>query len=132
MVRTHQILLALFTLFFVGVVVLADRGAGFWGFLKHVPMGDKLGHIGLLTVFSLLLNLVLRGRRLRPPLGSVMLGSAILAAVMSLEELSQAWIPSRTMDVTDWLANLAGIAIGQWLVARPLARRSQKSGIGPH
>ena len=37
--------------------------------------------------------------------------------LVSLEELSQGFIKGRTLDFYDWLADLAGLAIGQFVAA---------------
>jgi VanZ family protein len=38
-----------------------------------------------------------------------------------MEELSQAFVPGRSLSLTDWLANLAGVGLGgalAWRLAR--------------
>jgi len=44
-----------------------------------------------------------------------MAGSLVIAALISLEELSQLWVPTRTADWFDLLASYAGIAVGTLL-----------------
>jgi len=39
--------------------------------------------------------------------------TCVLAAIITLEELSQAFISTRSCDPLDWLADMAGLAIGQ-------------------
>jgi VanZ family protein len=106
----------------IGIILIANRGGGhFWHFLTDLPLGDKAGHLGLVGTLSLLLNLSLKGRRAPRPLSGIMLGSLLVAIVMTAEECSQAFFPSRTLDLFDGLANLAGVTIGE-IAARLLLR----------
>lgn len=109
-----------FAAFFIIIIIIANRGEGsnWWPFIEQVPMGDKLGHLGLVGSLSLLFNVAFRlrqpvwlPRRITPV-------SFALAVLLTAEELSQAFIPSRTCDPWDWLADLAGLACGQWLANR--------------
>jgi VanZ family protein len=118
----------LFIAFFCLIVALADAGQSsrWWPFLARVPMGDKIGHFGLVGLLSLLCNLAFPARRLRwgRRVGPVTLTTAILFFLVSAEELSQAFIPSRQLNLLDWFADLAGLAAGQ-VVARKLAPPSR-------
>jgi len=116
-----RLALVCYALLFIGIVVSADRGLSFWKFLNEWPMGDKLGHLGLVGSLSLLVNLVLRGRCAPRPFSRIMLGTLIIAGIMTAEELSQAFFPARTLDLLDGLANLTGAALGQ-LAARFMLR----------
>lgn len=126
--RVAILLLGLFAPAFTAIIIVAGRGDGnrIWGFLTRIPFGDKFGHVGLLAVFSLLLNLTLGARCASRRFGGWMLGSALLIVVMTLEEFSQVFITTRTFDVVDWLASLAGIAAGGFVARRILGapRRS--------
>ena len=117
---------------FVAIVAIADRGHGdrYWHFIRSIPFGDKLGHLGLVGTLSLLLNLALGRRKAPGRLGFAMLGSVIVLAVMSLEELSQIIVSTRTFDVFDWLANLAGTVVGE-MMARWLGRGEGRGESGP-
>ncbi|WP_052573083.1 hypothetical protein [Haloferula sp. BvORR071] len=110
---------------FLGIILNADRGGGqFYHFITELPLGDKAGHLGLVGTLSLLLNLSLNGRRAPRPLAGIMLGTLLVAGGMSLEECSQAFFPSRTLDWADGLANLAGATAGE-LGARYFLRRKR-------
>ena len=54
----------------------------------------------------------------------------ILLALLSLEELAQAFIPTRTCDFFDWLADLAGLALGQAAASTIRANPIPPHGIG--
>lgn len=114
--RRHLPLLALlgFVILFGVIISLANQGRGFWGFLEAIPYGDKLGHAGLVATLALLLNLTLRNRTLPRPFGMIQMGSGLAAVVMTLEELSQFLLPTRSPDLLDWIANLTGAALGQF------------------
>ena len=107
-------------MFVGGVIVCADRGAwrGFFGWINRLPLGDKAGHIFLIGIMAHLLNRALTGRALS--LGSLrwQLGGLIIGVVMTIEEISQIWIPSRTFDWGDLAANYAGILIAEWRARR--------------
>ena len=111
----------LFTSAFVSLIVLADRGqiGLIWEYVALVPFGDKLGHLGLVGTLTVLLNLTLKRRKAGP----LMLGSLLVLAGMMLEECSQYFIPARSFDGFDALANLVGVLCGEGLV-RMLPRRS--------
>ena len=104
-----------FILFFISIIVIADRGEGalWWSFLDRIPCGDKVGHLVLVGTLSLLCNLAIPS----PPCAGlwrfITLTTLVLLVLLSLEELAQAFIPTRTCDLFDWLADLAGLALGQ-------------------
>jgi hypothetical protein len=113
--------------FLAGIIYLANHGDGhLWAFLRGIPGGDKVGHLGLVGTLTLLLNLALRGRRAPGKLSRIMLGSLLVAVLMTLEECSQAMIPSRNLDLLDGLANLAGVALGD-RIARHRLRSPTKA-----
>lgn len=113
-----------FILFMLVIVTIANRGEGdrWWAFIHSIPYGDKLGHVGLMGALCLLCNLAFTPRRLRflPP--CVTRVTFILFTLITLEELSQAFIATRTCDPIDWLADLTGLALGQ--MAATVIRRS--------
>jgi hypothetical protein len=104
-----------FVSFFILIVIIANRGDGnrWWGFLVRHPYGDKLGHLILVGTLSFLTNLALSLRPL-PKLPSwITTVTLILFSLLTIEELSQAFIPSRSCDLFDWLADVCGLALGQ-------------------
>lgn len=104
-----------FGLLIVAAVTIANLGYGatWWPFLDRIPFGDKLGHIGIFGIFGFLCNLAVPGFRLRFLPRFITPATFVLIVLISLEELSQAYIPVRSCDFFDWLADLTGLAIGQ-------------------
>ena len=107
------------------LVVIVDRNA-MWDSIKdliwNTPYGDKVAHFLLVGVLSGLAVRASRAHRARWLLGLPTAAVAVFA-LASAEELSQRWIPHRTADVYDFLANTSGIVFFGWL-ATPRARRS--------
>lgn len=103
-----------FIAFFIWIVILADNpdGEPWWSFIGKVPHGDKVGHLGLVGTLSLLCNFAFSGRRAERGISRT---TWVLFILLSAEELSQGFIPHRSLDVFDWLADLAGLAAGQTL-----------------
>ena len=125
-----RIAAAAFILFFIAICVIADRGEGsrWWGFIDHIPQGDKLGHVVLIGAMAFLCNLAILPRS-RPWLPRfITLVTLVLLVLLSLDELAQAFIPTRTCDIFDWLANLAGLALGQTAALIPDQFRRRLKG----
>jgi VanZ family protein len=80
------------------------------GFLNFHE-SDKIVHSTMYGIFAWLAtrSLVRAGRPLRQAVLVVLLGIALFAA---LDEWHQLFIPGRSMDVFDWLADISGAAIG--------------------
>ncbi|MBC8333900.1 MAG: VanZ family protein [Anaerolineales bacterium] len=83
------------------------------------PYGDKAGHFLIMGLLCFFLNRTalasFPGSR---PATLIWRVSLILAFVVTLEELSQQYIPRRTFSLIDLAFSYAGIAFFGWLVAR--------------
>ncbi len=108
-----RLLTITFALFLVGLVALANAGRvpALFGIVAHLPGGDATGHFLLIGAMAFLLNASLPV--LRRPVGRFRLprGSLILALVVTVEELSQLWLPARSFSWADLLGNYLGILI---------------------
>lgn len=104
-----------FTGFFIWIIVIADKADGmpWWSFIGRIPFGDKAGHLGLVGTLSFLCNLAFSSKKPGQP-RFITRTTWVLFCLLSLEELSQGFIPHRHLDVFDWLADLAGLAVGQF------------------
>ncbi len=105
--------------FFIWIIVIADKAEGvpWWLFIHQIPFGDKVGHFGLVSVLSFLCNLAFARREVHQP-RFITRTTWVLLVLLSLEELSQGFIPHRQLDFFDWLADLAGLAVGQFVAMR--------------
>lgn len=124
MTRTLSSMAALvFGFFFIIIIGIADRGEGnqWWAFIGRIPYGDKIGHLSLIGILAFLCNLAIPPRPCSRLTCCITLTTLVLLVLLSLEEIAQAFIPTRTCDFYDWLADLAGLALGQF--AATLARR---------
>src|SRR6478736_7075733 len=112
--RPITVAAALFFLFICWIVVQADRGADNF-FIDHVralPNGDKFGHVGLYGLLALLVDLALRQRRVS--FFEMPMGCALVLAFALIEELSQGFFPTRTVDIGDVIADCLGIYLAAW------------------
>ena len=106
----------------VGVIILcADMGRLSWvtNVLKTNPGLDKVCHFGLVGTLAYLFNQALGFRKLGP----VMLGSLVVAVVITVEEISQIWVPGRNFDYGDMAANIGG-CISADLLSRWRAKKA--------
>ena len=111
------------------VMLIASVNAGsmpqLWGPLYAIPFGDKVGHFVLMGTFAFLANLSLHCRTVQIKGCRVMLGTLIVFALVAAEEISQAFIPTRSCDAVDFVADAAGILAGS-AVARACWRFRSK------
>ena len=77
--------------------------------VRQTPYGDKVGHFLLMGLFSLLVNLALSCRKIRMGRLSALVGSVIVALVVTVEEFSQIFVRYRRFDPADLLFDYAGI-----------------------
>ncbi len=89
--------------------------------VPSVPGGDKAAHAIMYGVLGGLAAFALVGIR-RPVLAhaAALVGIAALAA---LDEWHQLYIPGRSADVADWMADVIGATVALILSALALARR---------
>jgi VanZ family protein len=100
-------------LFLALVVYCADSPAHLHVFslIRAIPGGDKLGHFLLMGAFAFLLNLSLSNRRVKFVGRSLLVGSMVALALITIEEFSQRFIPYRTFDLLDLVADYAGVFV---------------------
>lgn len=103
-----------FLLVLLGLIALADAGKlGPLDVFYSFRYGDKVGHFILLGTLALLVDLALLQTVTRwSPQTLVLAGSGVIAVLISLEEMSQLWVPTRNPDWFDLLASYAGIVAG--------------------
>jgi polysaccharide biosynthesis protein VpsQ len=103
----------LYTLFLALLVFLVDQKQYQFLFriVRRTPYGDKAGHFLLMGLFSLLVNLALSCRKIKVGTLYLLLGSIIVALVVTLEEFSQIYVRYRSFDPVDLLFDYAGILL---------------------
>lgn len=111
--------------FVLWIIYAANRGDenAFLRIVDLIPYGDKLGHFWLYGGLALLLNLLLKRKIV--PLWSVrlQLGSVLIFSFAVLEELSQGFFATRTLDGWDLIADLLGVYIAAILVTYKVCER---------
>jgi len=108
---------AIFTLFIVGLIILADQDAlpPFIDALYDFPYGDKLGHLILFGLLNFILTLTfLRALPNRTSYRVALSVGLILAAAVTAEEYSQQFFSARTFDLVDLFTSYLGLVIGGW------------------
>lgn len=101
----------LFFLFIMWIINLADSAEYNFAFfiVGNIPYGDKISHALLYGVMALLLNFGL-GFKTKRILGfNMQVGAMIVLFFAGVEELSQYYFPSRTLDVYDFIVDIVGV-----------------------
>ncbi|MBY5991512.1 VanZ family protein [Ferrimonas balearica] len=112
-----------FLAFLLWVILMANRGeASVWfELVGAVPYGDKLGHLVLYGTLALLMNWALGWRALSRS-EWLQWGSLSVALFALAEELTQGFLPRRTLDGWDLMADGVGLvlatAVSVWLKRR--------------
>jgi len=98
--------------FILWIIYLANSGSNsiFFDLVRVIPYGDKLGHIGLFGMLSFIITLTTKGKSLRVGEFHIYYGALIVFLFAFIEEISQAFISSRTFDITDLVADIIGIS----------------------
>ena len=103
--------------FIIWIIVNANTGQpiAILQWLHTVPNGDKWGHLVLATVLTLSFNGMFAFRTTK--LGPIpfYFGTLTVAALAFMEELTQFFIPNRTVELYDLLADGAGLLLGTFL-----------------
>jgi hypothetical protein len=114
---------------FALIVVAADQGMLPAGIrrLYNWPGGDKVGHVVLLAVVSGAVGLAVRARSVRFGRWSLPLAGVVVGVVITLEELSQIWLPGRSPSLVDLACSYLGVVLGTWAAAAVLRARFGKA-----
>ena len=109
-----RVILPLAFFLFIGVIIfLADTADDNFAFklIGHIPYGDKFMHAILYGVMALLLNYGLKYKSYKLLGYNMQLGAIIVLTFAGLEEISQYWLPSRTCDLFDFVADVVGVVL---------------------
>ena len=111
----------LFTLFIIGVIILADQNAipSSIRALYDFPNGDKLGHFILFGLLNLILTLTFLLALPNRTSNRVALSVGLtLVLGIAIEEYSQQYFSARTFDLIDLTAGYFGLILGGWIAIR--------------
>lgn len=114
----NQVLLLITCILFLSVIYIIDEipGSLFAIFIDSIPYGDKISHIGFYGFLALAFNHALKLQPIRVLNQSALLGSTLIILLSSGEELSQYFIPSRTVDGLDLICSYIGIWLAELLI----------------
>jgi polysaccharide biosynthesis protein VpsQ len=95
------------------IIVIANLGLAreLFGPVYAFPYGDKISHFLLMGILSMLISLGWTTSRVRIFSLQVLKGSLILAAIVTVEEISQEFLRNRNFSIFDLAANYAGIFV---------------------
>ena len=119
--RTYTHLIALLFFIFIGYILYSantGREILFFQILEYIPMGDKLAHIVLIGTLAYLLNIMLGAKTFKVNGVQILVGSFIVFGLMTVEEFSQMYIPTRNFDWVDLAANYLGIGIASQMAKK--------------
>ncbi|MEO0582250.1 MAG: VanZ family protein [Bacteroidota bacterium] len=102
-----------FLILIVSIIWIVDtgRGTAVLDMVHRIPLGDKMGHFFLMGILSLLVNLSFKLRTFTVWGREVLLGTTLVLIVVTLEELSQGFVPTRNLSFQDWVADFLGIVL---------------------
>ncbi|WP_394131508.1 VanZ family protein [Shewanella maritima] len=106
------------------VISQANKGEELWIFslVASIPYGDKLGHFAIFGSLSCIVTIASRFYRLTLFGKQVFLGAIVVSLFVIVEEVSQAFIATRTFDLADLLFDAIGIGLSAF-VCRKLQLR---------
>ena len=101
-----------FFIFILFIIYLADTADHNFAFelIGHIPYGDKVMHGFLYGTMALLLNYGLNYKS-HKIIFNLQLGAVIVLLFATIEEITQYWLPSRTFDLVDLLADFIGVIL---------------------
>lgn len=110
--RTNILKVALPLSFFVfisAIIYIADNASYNFAlrWVGAIPYGDKIAHAILYGAMAMFLNYGLSYRKVK----GMQLGAIIVLTFAILEEFTQMYIPSRTFDLYDILADIVGVTL---------------------
>jgi len=102
-----------FFLFISFIIYLADTADYNFAFrvIGNIPYGDKFMHSLLYGVMALLLNYGLNFKSKKIFGFNMQVGAIVVLTFAGLEEITQYWLPSRTCDVFDFVADVVGVVL---------------------
>ena len=121
-----RVLTIMFIILLLSIILIANIGLGpvVFTFLKYIPGGDKTGHFFLIGLLSFFVNLSTGAKTTRLKSLTVLKGSLIVSALVTLEEVTQLFLKHRGFDLMDLFFDAAGIFVfgrlAKWLTRHML------------
>jgi hypothetical protein len=113
-IRTITIGYIVFILIIIAIANQGDYITILTDWVDKIPYGDKGGHLILMGLLSLTVNLSFQCAQWTVGPHTFLKGSVIVAILVTLEEVSQLFVSNRTFDWGDLLSDYLGIwAFGQ-------------------
>ncbi len=102
-----------FIAFIVWIIHEANIGRdnALFKLVRATPYGDKIGHFFVSGLLALAAHFLCRGKIWRVAKIPIPIGPLFVLVALTLEEASQAYLPTRSFDVMDGLANAAGVIV---------------------
>lgn len=118
--KLSALLTAVFFIFLLWILFMANTEQDIFIFriARSLPYGDKMAHIFVFGFLTLLLNLATKNRALTFRRVQIQWGTLFVTVFATVEEASQYFIPSRTLDLFDYACSLVGILLFTWLSRR--------------
>ena len=83
-----------------------------------IPLADKLDHLAEFAVLGALLRNAVSLYNPLPGVTPAMCVLTLGACYGALDELHQSLVPGRSMQLSDWLADAVGVALGSYALDR--------------
>ena len=101
-----------FFIFILFIIFLADTADHNFAFrlIGHIPYGDKVMHGVLYGTMALFLNYGLKFKNYKF-IFNLQWGAMAVLLFATIEEITQYWLPSRTFDLGDLLADFIGVIL---------------------
>lgn len=96
-----------------------------------LTFGDKLKHFGAYLILAILLSITLRLQEKYPRLKKEYIKyTFVIAGIYGIfDEIHQIFIPGRSFDLLDYLADMIGVTLGTFLVSRFIINKERVESI---
>lgn len=111
--KTIVVATALLMVFMFWLIYMAntEQDTVIFEIVRSISYGDKMGHFLLFGILSLAMNLVLKLKVMSIYVFKIYYGAVVVLFIVMIEEVSQHFVVSRTLDLMDFLASVAGILV---------------------
>jgi len=113
MMKNIKRITALYILLILLIIAAANQGDLYFfkNIVNSIPYGDKWGHFFLMGLLAFFVNMLLKCQTFSLFTLSILKGNVIVFSIITLEELSQLFIKSRSFDLVDLTFDYLGILV---------------------